>query len=492
MTPSYDRDGVIDRSGGALHDNSAPIILMNSSSSSGSSDDRSSPTTIRRHVSFRTAVGTTSSSLPRGSPGFVSLPDTSLASDPYNNPYSRINRNSPPSDPREIPPQFHFKKISHSRSVSSFRNLMLEQRNQRDFLLVDDVEETKRKGDKSPTKERSSLHIRQGSLDLVRVLNPWSSSKKKRELRKVKSSQEVALRQQVSRVPTKYGYVEELIGEGAEGHVYTIATPNEKGIKYVAKQYRQRMPGEGEREYAKRATAEFNICSTLHHPSIIRVYDVLVLNKKYYQIMEYTPYDLFTLVKENQLSNEDKLVLFRQLVASVAYLHSVGLAHRDIKLDNLMLDQKCNLKLIDFGSAFVFQYPFESSAVQARGLIGSEPYLPPEVFQHYSYDARGIDVWSCAIVFCCLMLLRFPWKTPKMTDRSYRNFMEQSKLDPSHVKLLDSLPTDSRPIIKRMLQPNPKDRCSIQEVYESEWVQGIPATLAVSKNTDPSIYAATP
>lgn len=81
------------------------------------------------------------------------------------------------------------------------------------------------------------------------------------------------------------------------------------------------------------------------------------------------------------------------------------------------------VKLIDFGTAVVFQYPGQKP-VKASGIVGSDPYLAPEVIGNKEYDPRLTDVWSVAIIFMCMILRRFPWKLPDpKTDASYRLYV---------------------------------------------------------------------
>lgn len=81
------------------------------------------------------------------------------------------------------------------------------------------------------------------------------------------------------------------------------------------------------------------------------------------------------------------------------------------------------VKLIDFGTATVFHYPGKAQQ-SATGIVGSDPYLAPEVLSQDSYDPRKTDVWSVAIIFLCMTLRRFPWKIPDpKTDPSFRAFV---------------------------------------------------------------------
>jgi serine/threonine protein kinase len=81
------------------------------------------------------------------------------------------------------------------------------------------------------------------------------------------------------------------------------------------------------------------------------------------------------------------------------------------------------VKLIDFGTATVFHYPGKAHT-PATGIVGSDPYLAPEVLLNDSYDPRKTDVWSVAIIFLCMILRRFPWKIPDpKNDPSFKAFV---------------------------------------------------------------------
>lgn len=115
--------------------------------------------------------------------------------------------------------------------------------------------------------------------------------------------------------------------------------------------------------------------------------------------------------------------VFRQICDGVAYLHGMGLAHRDLKLDNCVMTTDNVVKIIDFGTATVFHYPGKAP-IHASGVVGSDPYLAPEVLSQETYDPQKTDVWSVAVIFMCMILRRFPWKIPDArVDPSYRSFV---------------------------------------------------------------------
>ncbi|PCH38091.1 Pkinase-domain-containing protein [Wolfiporia cocos MD-104 SS10] len=223
----------------------------------------------------------------------------------------------------------------------------------------------------------------------------------------------------------KYGKWGRVLGSGAGGTVRLIkASAKAGGTTYAVKEFRPKRTGESEREYQKKVTAEFCVGSTLKHRNIIETVDIVTDRGHYYEVMEYAPYDLFSVVMSGNMSRPEIYCVFRQICDGVEYLHSLGLAHRDLKLDNCVMTKENIVKLIDFGTATVFHYPGKK-VTPARGVVGSDPYLAPEVLAREEYDPRKTDVWSVAIIFMCMILRRFPWKIPDpKTDASFRAFVQ--------------------------------------------------------------------
>ena len=98
--------------------------------------------------------------------------------------------------------------------------------------------------------------------------------------------------------------------------------------------------------------------------------DIIQDGPNFYEIMEFCPNDLFNIVMSGMMSREEIACCWRQLLNGLEYLHNtMGIAHRDLKLDNLVLDHKGMLKIIDFGCSSVFKYPFENNIVMSRGNL---------------------------------------------------------------------------------------------------------------------------
>lgn len=165
---------------------------------------------------------------------------------------------------------------------------------------------------------------------------------------------------------SKWGKFGKVLGSGAGGSVKLMKRSSD-GLTFAVKQFRNRHSYETEREYNKKVTAEFCIGSTLHHGNIIETLDIIHERGHWYEVMEYAPYDLFAIVMTGKMSREEVACSFLQIVGGVTFLHSMGLAHRDLKLDNVVVNEHGIMKLIDFGSASVFRYPFENDIILATG-----------------------------------------------------------------------------------------------------------------------------
>ncbi|KAK9474737.1 kinase-like domain-containing protein [Dipodascopsis tothii] len=309
-------------------------------------------------------------------------------------------------------------------------------------------------------------------------------------------------------ITKKWGRFGKVLGSGAGGSVRLMKRASD-GTTFAVKEFRARHSYETEREYSKKVTAEFCIGSTLHHPNIIETLDIMQENGKFYEVMEYCPYDLFAIVMSGKMSRQEIFCVFKQILSAVEYLHDMGLAHRDLKLDNCVVSDAGIVKIIDFGSASVFRYPFESEIVPAHGIVGSDPYLAPEVCSELKYDPQPADVWSVAIIFCCMLLRRFPWKAPRKSDNSFRLFSSDPAATPASSadsktaagkaagglasqpppgqngaapaqpvirgpwRLLRLLPAETRHIVGRMLDLDPTTRATLKEIFADPFVESI-------------------
>ncbi|KAK6200496.1 Hygromycin resistance kinase [Scheffersomyces amazonensis] len=279
-----------------------------------------------------------------------------------------------------------------------------------------------------PGLANSGLHSReQSSTSLATLINQTSSQLLHNATHSHPTSNKDPFTDENSQYVQKYGKIGKELGSGAGGSVKLIVRPSDQKT-FAVKEFRPRRSTETLKDYTKKCTAEYCIGSTLKHPNIIKTIDIIHENSRYFEIMEYAPIDFFAVVMSGEMSRQEINCCLKQILEGVAYIHSLGLAHRDLKLDNCVITMDGILKIIDFGSAVIFKYPYDQygnskdSIHNCHGIVGSDPYLAPEVLKSSnSYNPQPVDLWSIAIIYCCMTLKRFPWKIPNVEkDNSFK------------------------------------------------------------------------
>lgn len=211
-----------------------------------------------------------------------------------------------------------------------------------------------------------------------------------------------------------------LLGEGISGSVY-LYEKNKK--QYAVKTFHSKENYETRKEYRNRVLQEFHTLELLHHENFITVfkYKVLIDGLTVKMYMEAGTAALNRLCKKvspSLVKKSEIFCLWKQLCNGIGYLHSQGLCHRDLKLENLVLDRHASiLKIVDLATACK-----SGDGVKAVGIVGSRSYMAPETFAHIEYDGQSADVWSIAIILYFLVNRSFPWGGAVWNDERYVDF----------------------------------------------------------------------
>ncbi|KAK9457973.1 kinase-like domain-containing protein, partial [Dipodascopsis uninucleata] len=223
------------------------------------------------------------------------------------------------------------------------------------------------------------------------------------------------------------------IGKGSTATVRVVHSVHDHTKLFAVKEFHHKGPYKTSREYNSKLAIEFEIAKRLNHPNIVHTEDLcLGHNKRWCQVMEYCAGgDLYAHIKQlrEPMPARERNCLFKQLLRGVAYLHNRGIAHRDIKPENLFLTTDGTLKISDFGVSYIVQeHPPSGPVKMCSSVCGSEPYMSPEVLEgderSVLYDARKLDVWSCAIVYFCLTYGGHPFEKASRSDPRYNEYCE--------------------------------------------------------------------
>ena len=156
-------------------------------------------------------------------------------------------------------------------------------------------------------------------------------------------------------------------------------------------------------------------CAQLRHANIVRLHTFIMTPNKYYLVMEYCEGgDLLHYINgSGLLSDELARTLFRGLLEGIRFCHVLGIHHRDLKLENLMLTSRdealMQLKIADFGLSDLQTLPSNLSST----FCGSPLYAAPELMTAGAapdgYDASKSDVWSCGVILYALLASALPF-----------------------------------------------------------------------------------
>ncbi|KAK9709318.1 serine/threonine protein kinase [Basidiobolus ranarum] len=263
----------------------------------------------------------------------------------------------------------------------------------------------------------------------------------------------------------KYGRLNgKLLGKGAWGTVKCILRRNDQK-QFAVKKFRAKTSSEDQRTYVKTVLGEYTIASLFHHPYVIETLDLIVEDGRYFQIMEYCPTDLFTVLKERQpRPSADQIdKWFKEIVTGIDYMHNLGVVHRDVKCENILLDPYDRVKIIDFGLADVYKTAFETKPRLSKGKSGSPPYMAPEIHLHpKGYDGRQVDVWSLGILYLTMQVGAFPWNEATNEDDHFHRYLgRKCCLDRTFLQVLSQ---ERSNLVHQMLQVDPEKRITVKGI----------------------------
>lgn len=172
-----------------------------------------------------------------------------------------------------------------------------------------------------------------------------------------------------------------------------------------------------------------------------------------------------------------------QIVNALQQLKSLNVIHRDLKLGNLFLTNKMELKLGDFGLAAKLNNPTD----RRKSVWGTPNYIAPEVLANKTGHSFEVDIWALGVIAYTLLIGRAPFETRDLNE-TYMKIQRASYSFPKHVTLAES----SRDLISKCLQPDPSKRIKLDKILNHDFFkEGYPELMQVSTLTIPPSIAYT-
>ncbi|RCI04380.1 serine/threonine-protein kinase KIN2 [Rhizopus stolonifer] len=254
------------------------------------------------------------------------------------------------------------------------------------------------------------------------------------------------------------------LGSGSMGKV-RLAVHNITGDKLAVKIV-PRKPSKDHKKKEKdenreiRTIREASIMLLLHHPFIVSLKEMVVLDPYYYLFMEYVNGGqlLDYIIAHGKLKEKQARRFGRQILSALDYCHRNSIVHRDLKIENILISQSGNIKIIDFGLSNLF-----SPRSSLSTFCGSLYFAAPELLNAKNYTGPEVDIWSFGVVLYVLVCGKVPFDDQNMAalhEKIKRGVVEY----PSH------LSTDCKSVLSRMLVINPTHRATVSEVMIHPWM----------------------
>ncbi|KAL6413553.1 CAMK/CAMKL/KIN4 protein kinase [Ilyonectria robusta] len=300
---------------------------------------------------------------------------------------------------------------------------------------------------------------------------------------------------------TKFGdfILGNTIGEGEFGKV-KLGWKQDSQVQVAIKLIKRDSVGTNPSRFAK-IYREVAILRGVSHPNIVRLIDKVETDRHIGIILEYASGgELFDYILNHRyLKDHSARRLFAQLVSGVGYLHKKGIVHRDLKLENLLLDRNRNIIITDFGFANTFDSNEDLSDeeelnltdrdfVKRMGLdrikpngsrkgdlmqtsCGSPCYAAPELVVSDSlYTGRKVDVWSCGVILYAMLAGYLPFDDDPANPEGDNINLLYKYIVTTPLTFPEYVTPHARDLLRRILVPNPRKRADLFEVARHSWL----------------------
>ncbi|KAK3603537.1 hypothetical protein CHS0354_027958 [Potamilus streckersoni] len=217
------------------------------------------------------------------------------------------------------------------------------------------------------------------------------------------------------------------------------------------------------RDYLKKnIRREVIMLQRLEHQNIIRLYEIMETSNSYYLVMELAGGGEFIkyLAGKKILEELECRKFMREIASALDHMHISNIVHRDLRLENLLLDDSMNIKLVDFGLSNVF---YGDCSLQTQ--CGSPAYAAPEIFCNRKYGP-AVDVWSLGVCMFAMLTGELPFvPTPS------NNFTQLHSNISKGCTIPEGISEECADLLRRMLLPDDKQRIKVDDILVHPWMR---------------------
>ena len=265
-----------------------------------------------------------------------------------------------------------------------------------------------------------------------------------------------------------------LIGQGAFGKV-NIGLNILSGRVVAIKSFNKKsLSTNGDN--MKKILSETDLMKKLNHPNVTKILEMFEDDEYILIAMEYiNGGNLFSFVKKRRkLSEKTAKFLFRQIILGIKHIHSKKIVHRDIKLENILIDLNNNIKICDFGIGRILKN--EKQLLYDK--CGTPMYMAPEILlssKTKGYEGFPVDIWSSGISLYIMLSGTLPFnlknnESSDISEESNNNIELQYSIINKEPKKIEKISDEARDLLKGLLNKNPRKRLTIEQILNHPWL----------------------
>ncbi|XP_048364391.1 hormonally up-regulated neu tumor-associated kinase homolog A-like isoform X2 [Sphaerodactylus townsendi] len=216
----------------------------------------------------------------------------------------------------------------------------------------------------------------------------------------------------------------------------------------------------------KNMKREPRIHQMIKHPNIVQLYETLETENSFYMVMELClGGDLMDRICEKKKLDEREVKKYtKQILSAVEHLHRLGIVHRDLKIENFLLDENNSIKIVDFGLSNIMKFDGLSQEL-LNTQCGSPAYAAPELLAHKKYGPK-VDVWSIGVSVFAMLTGTLPFTVEPFNIKQLHMKMVNGEINP----MPPDISTEAVHFIYSFLKPDPAKRPVIKEVMKDKWL----------------------
>ena len=286
--------------------------------------------------------------------------------------------------------------------------------------------------------------------------------------------------------PTKLDFyrIGRIIGQGGFAKVnlgLNVLTGRVVAIKSFNKNIKTKY---GDKLNLDKILYEINLMRKLNHQNITKILETFEDEQFYFIIMEYiNGGNLFSYVKKRRkLSEKVAKFIFRQIILGIKHIHSQLIVHRDIKLENILIDMNKNIKICDFGIGIILS----SENQLLHSHCGTPMYIAPEIIlstKEKGYKGFPVDIWSAGIALYIMISGKLPFnlnESPddldsvnKNKDNKEKNKKLKYEILNNEPKYIENISDELRDLLKGLLNKDPDKRLTCEQILNHPWLDDV-------------------